>query len=72
MLDLEKRVSGYGKLVVRVEDWIVLKEHPKFSDENPVISVVVDNIASRDKIILQCLTKGNSYYDLEVVEGSRK
>lgn len=70
MSDLEKRVTGNGKLVARVENWIVLKDHPKFSDENPVISVVVDNVARRDRITLQCLTKGNSYYDLEVVKDS--
>lgn len=70
MSDLEKRVTGNGKLVARVENWIVLKDHPKFSDENPVISVVVDNVARRDRITLQCLTKGNSYYDFEVVKGS--
>lgn len=72
MSDLEKRVTGNGKLVARVENWIVLKDHPKFSDENPVISVVVDNVARRDRITLQCLTKGNSYYDLEVVKGSQE
>lgn len=70
--DLEKRASGNGKRVVRVENWIVLKEHPKFSDENPVISVVIDDIARRDRITLQCLTKGSSYYDLEVVEAPQK
>lgn len=70
MADLEKRVTGNRKLVARVENWIVLKDHPKFSDENPIVSVIVDNVARRDRITLQCLTKENAYYDLEVVKDS--
>lgn len=70
MSDLEKRVTGNGKQVAMVKNWIVLKDHPKYSDENPVISVTVDNIARQNAITLQCLTKGNSYYDLEVIKGA--
>jgi hypothetical protein len=71
MLDLEKRVTGNGKQVAMVKDWVVLKNHPKYSDENPVISVTINNIARQYDISVQCLTRGNSYYDLEAVKDSK-
>jgi len=70
MSDLERRVTGNGKVSARVENWVVLKDHPKYSEDNPVVSVDVDNHAKRQRITLQCLTRGKSYYDLEPVRAS--
>lgn len=69
MTDLQKRLSGNGSTtrVVSVKNWIVKNDHPRSTDENPIVTAYVDSFSSYggDETIVQCKSKNYKYYDLE-------
>lgn len=73
MSDLQQRAMGIGSMrtVITVKNWIVNKDHPNYSDENPVVYAELDKHSTYNpitKVMVQCKSTNYTYNGFEFVD----
>jgi len=70
MNDLQSRLAGNGshKKVVSVRNYLVYAGHSMHTNDSPVVALTVDDVVSKNNLMVRCLGDNNVYQDLEVVK----
>lgn len=73
MADLQQRSAGIGTMrtVITVKNWTIHKNHPKYSEENPVVYAQIDKHSTLNpitEVMVQCKSINYTYNGLEPVE----